>query len=243
MNHFLFESKNLYKKKNFIQEHINLNFLNLNFIQKNSYNFFLQKNIFIEKRHKVGLEKLFLNIFPIKFNLNTEIKISIRYKSYNIGILFQNSNLAKINGETFSFPLILTLEIEILNKFKIDKKLISISLGELPLLTQNNTFIINGIERTILNQLERTSILSILETKSHTKNIKLIPYKGVWIELYKSKKNNDLIFNLKKVKPTETNKKEISLILLYKLLNFTLNESISFLFPILQLKKHNSKPI
>lgn len=181
MNYFLFESKNIYRRKNFFKDYNNLQLFNLQYLQKNDYVFFLQQNIFIEKRQLIGLEKLFNDIFPLKLNYsinNIDSDISLYYKNYNLGIHTHSSFDSKIKGDTFSFPLILTLELCIQNTDSNISKLVSLSLGELPLLSKNNTFVINGIERIILSQLERTSVLSSILNKSNIDSIKLIPYKG-----------------------------------------------------------------
>jgi len=244
----LFQNKSFKKRKDFLYNTSVLNTVDLNNIQKNVFVNFLQRNIFFLKRKPFGLEKILNKFFPLSLTIN-KVKYKIALDHYFFATSFLNSNQYKILDKSFSLPLILKLSITpstIKNKDIISpKESVYISLGEIPFLTRKGTFIINGIERTILNQLERASTLSFIESTSTKdfRGFKLIPYKGSWLFFYKDKKNN-LKLRVNKIPSKKKEyKKDISIVSFLKLLNIKNETILKFFFIKKHYRKHATKNI
>lgn len=152
---------------------------NLVEIQIKSYRHFLQDDT---KRRKkdVGLEAAFQESFPI---VSFDETARLEYVSYNLGKPKYSVNECRKRGMTFAAPLKLKL------RFVRDKetKEQDVYVGELPLMTETGTFIINGAERVVVSQLHRSPGIS-LEENLHPQgkriySVRVIPYRGAWIEL------------------------------------------------------------
>ena len=134
-------------------------------VQKASYEQFLQKEIPQEKRLKVGLERVFQDIFPI-----TDVKglYSLNYEGYYFGIPKYSIPECRERGLTYSMELYATLSLQIFEEDGEDRKLKEevkndVLICELPIMTENGTFIVNGAERVVVSQLHRSYGISFDE--------------------------------------------------------------------------------
>ena len=157
-------------------------------VQKASYEQFLQKEIPQEKRLKVGLERVFQDIFPI-----TDVKglYSLNYEGYYFGIPKYSIPECRERGLTYSMELYATLSLQIFEEDGEDRKLKEevkndVLICELPIMTENGTFIVNGAERVVVSQLHRSYGISFDEElqpsgRSDYKS-RIIPHRGAWVE-------------------------------------------------------------
>ena len=154
---------------------------NLLDIQKKSFEEFLQRFTPPDKRKKQGLQEVFLNIFPIQdFTGN----LILDFVSYSLGECKDSDYGCLEKGGTYSAPL--EVKINLISKKTGEIKEQDVFMGELPLMTENGSFIINGAERVIVNQLIRSPGIYFDEEKNESSNIlfkfKIIPNRGSWLE-------------------------------------------------------------
>lgn len=166
---------NYSKIENFIEPP---NFLD---IQKNSYQKFLQKDVPPEKRQNIGLHKVFKDVFPIQdFTGN----LVLDYVSYSIRESKYSPFECWERGSTYSAPL--EVRISLINKKTGEIKEQDVFMGEIPLMTESGSFIINGAERVVVNQLIRSpGIYFGSEEYGESKtlyNYRIIPNRGSWLE-------------------------------------------------------------
>ena len=153
---------------------------NLIELQINSYNEFFQKETPIAKRRNVGLQAVFREFFPI---FGFEDKSSLDFVSYELGDPKLPSLEAQREGQTYSAPLYVTFRYKDERATKEEK----VYMGELPLMTPQGTFVINGAERVVVSQLHRSPGICF-ETSVHTNGkilhgFRIIPDRGSWIEV------------------------------------------------------------
>ena len=115
-------------------------------VQKASYDHFLQNDVPPEKRLKVGLERVFQDIFPI-----TDLKrlFALKYEGYFFGIPKYSLRECRERGLTHSVPLHANLSLQVFEEDGEDRKLKEeikndVLICDLPIMTENGTFIING---------------------------------------------------------------------------------------------------
>src|ERR671925_519825 len=129
-------------------------------IQKNSYDLFLQKDAAPLERQSIGLQEVFKSVFPIKdFNETA----SLEFVSYSLGDPKYDVEECHQRGMTFAAPLKVTVQLVL---WEVDQQTGSRSIknvkeqegyfGEIPLMTSNGTFMVNGTERVIVSQLHRS---------------------------------------------------------------------------------------
>ena len=157
-------------------------------VQVNSFNRFIQQGVLPKERKIEGLQKIFSEVFPI-----TDIKemYSLEFEGYSLGVPKYSIEECQKRGMTFAAPLKATLSLNIFEgegeerKFR-EKITNDVYIGDLPLITQNGTFIINGAERVIVSQLHRSPGVSFdEETHPNGKRLlkaRVIPYRGSWVE-------------------------------------------------------------
>ncbi len=159
-------------------------------VQKSSYEEFLQRNIPPEEREDKGLQAIFNEIFPIfDFSETSELQ----FVSYSLGDPKYDINECQSRGFSYALPVKLRVQLVLREKDDstgenqlIDIKENEVYMGEIPLMTENGTFIINGSERVIVSQLQR-SPGAVFGEDTHTSGqmlntAKIIPYRGAWIE-------------------------------------------------------------
>ncbi len=129
----------------------------------------------------VGLERVFREYFPIYDYSEKELKLDLI--SIEIGEPRISEEEAKYLGINYGFPLRVNLSLE--NFITKEKNSQKIFLGEIPIITKNGSFIINGIERVIVNQLLKSPGIYfgyILYGESKKFGAKILPFQGAWLE-------------------------------------------------------------
>ncbi len=166
---------------------------NLIGIQKSSYERFLQSTVDPEKREDVGLQKVFKSVFPVRDYNNTA---SLEFVAYQLGTPKYDMDECRDRGMTWAAPLRVTIQLVLwdvnpetgarnLSALKEDV----VYFGEIPLMTERGTFMINGTERVIVSQLHRSPgvFFDHDDGKSHVSgkllySARVIPYRGSWID-------------------------------------------------------------
>ena len=161
---------------------------NLLEVQIRSYEDFLQPNVPADKRERQGLHQIFSDIFPI-----TDIheNYSLEYVGYHFGQPRYSIEECRSRNMTYQAPLRVTMRLisrEGEGEEKEVKDIIEqdVYLGELPLITEWGTFIVNGAERVVVSQLHRSPGV-FFDEDMHPNGKKLfsariIPYRGSWVE-------------------------------------------------------------
>src|SRR5580658_10502057 len=152
---------------------------NLIELQTNSYREFLQVETPPSKRKNTGLEAVFTEVFPIE---SYDGKCVLAYDSYEIGEPKHDWLECLREGITFGAPLHVTFKLKEEKAAKEEK----VFMGELPLMTPQGTFVINGAERVIVSQLHRSPGLafekSIHPNGKELYSFRIIPDRGSWYE-------------------------------------------------------------
>jgi len=167
-----------------------MEFPNLIEIQKKSYEDFLQKDIEPEKREDKGLQGAFLEIFPISDFSDT---LMLEFVSYSLGEPKYDVSECQERGMTYAVPLKVKVKLIVQEKDKetevkvpLEVREQDVYMGELPLMTETGTFIINGAERVIVSQLHRSPGVIYSDTVHVSGrrlfSARIIPYRGAWIE-------------------------------------------------------------
>src|SRR6188508_2317846 len=176
---------------------------NLIDIQKQSYEKFLQKDVPLDKREDVGLQGVFKSVFPIKDFSETS---SPEFVSYTLERPKYDVDECRQRGMTFAAPIKVTIQLIIYDvpqeggeRIVRDIKEQEVYFGEIPLMTENGTFIINGTERVVVSQLHRSPGVFFDHDKGKTHSsgkylysARIIPYRGSWIDFEFDHK--DLLF-------------------------------------------------
>ena len=166
---------------------------NLIEVQKNSYDQFLQINIVPEKRTNTGLQSVFKSVFPIKDFAETA---TLEFVRFNFDAPKYDVDECRSRGINFSAPLRVTLRLIVwivdedtgAREIK-DIKEQDVYMGDIPLMTDNGTFIINGTERVIVSQMHRSPGVFFDHDKGKTHSsgkflysARIIPYRGSWLD-------------------------------------------------------------
>jgi len=162
---------------------------NLIEIQITSYLDFLQKGIPEKQRKPQGLEAVFREVFPIE---SYDGRLTLEYVSYTLGDP-KNTEIECIReGITYSVPLYVKLRLREEDFIKDEE----IYMGEIPMVTERGSFIINGAERVVVSQLHRSPGIAF-EVTPHPNgkllhSFRIIPDRGTWLEVQFD--NNDLLY-------------------------------------------------
>lgn len=152
---------------------------NLLDVQLESYYDFLQADTSPQERKRVGLQEVFEDIFPIE---NAGRTVKLEFVSYSLGKPKYNITESKKRALTFAAPLKVKFRLVTPQETKEQDAY----FGEVPLMTDTGSFIINGDERVVVNQLQRSPGVSFEEEAHPTgKRIfygRIIPYRGAWLE-------------------------------------------------------------
>jgi DNA-directed RNA polymerase subunit beta len=166
---------------------------NLIEIQRRSYEGFLQADAIPEERPETGLQGVFNSVFPIKDFSGTA---ELAFVSFTIGDPKYDVEECHQRGMTFSAPLKVTVQLitydvdpETSAKTLKDIKEQEVYFGEVPMMTDNGTFMVNGTERVIVSQLHRSPGVFFDHDKGRTSaggrllfNARVIPYRGSWLD-------------------------------------------------------------
>lgn len=152
---------------------------NLLDIQLESYREFLQLDTPHSERKRIGLQEVFEEIFPLE---NNERSVKLEFLSYSLGKPKYSISESKRRAISYAAPLKVKFRLTTPNETKEQDAY----FGEIPLMTETGTFIINGDERVVVSQLQRSPGVSFEEEEHPTgKKIfygRIIPYRGAWLE-------------------------------------------------------------
>jgi DNA-directed RNA polymerase subunit beta len=152
---------------------------NLIELQTNSYKEFLQAEVAPSRRKNLGLQAVFTEVFPIE---SYDGKCVLDFHSYEIGEPKLDWLECLREGLTYGAPLYVTFLLKEEKGGKEEK----VFMGELPLMTPQGTFVINGAERVIVSQLHRSPGLAFEETQhpngKKLHSFRIIPDRGSWYE-------------------------------------------------------------
>src|SRR5437667_3259826 len=185
--------KNFRARKSFAKLKQVIEIPNLIDIQKRSYDKFLQIDIVHEKREDVGLQGVFKSVFPIKDFSETS---SLEFVSYNLEKPKYAVDECRARGMTFAAPIKVVIRLVVWDVNEEtgvqsirDVKEQEVYFGEIPLMTDSGTFIINGTERVIVSQLHRSPGVFFDHDKGKTHSsgkllysARVIPYRGSWLD-------------------------------------------------------------
>ena len=162
---------------------------NLIEIQLNSYVEFLQKDVPLSRRKATGLHAVFSEVFPIA---SYDEKVVLQFDSYEISEPKMSVRECMRESQTFSAPLYVTFSLKEERGTKEEK----VYMGEIPLMTPQGTFVINGAERVVVSQLHRSPGIAF-ESSIHLNgkvlySFRIIPDRGSWLEVQYD--TNDLLY-------------------------------------------------
>ncbi len=188
-----FTASNVRLRKNYARTQQYTEIPNLIELQKKSYEQFLQKDVDLDRRTVEGLEGVFKSVFPISDFNNTA---SLEFVSYTLEPAKYDVDECRQRGMTYASPLKVTLRLIV---FDVDEetearsirdvKEQEVYLGEIPLMTYNGSFIVNGTERVVVSQLHRSP--GVFFDHDRGKNnvsgkfiysARVIPYRGSWLD-------------------------------------------------------------
>ena len=163
-------------------------------IQVDSYNKFLQTDKTIEDRDDIGLHAAFQSVFPI---VSYSGNAALEYVSYRLGEPVFDVKECQMRGLTYAAPIRVLVRLVIYDKEASgtpkpvkDIREQEVYLGEMPLMTDHGTFVINGTERVIVSQLHRSPGVFFDHDKGKTHSsgkllfsARVIPYRGSWLDM------------------------------------------------------------
>ncbi|WP_404367960.1 DNA-directed RNA polymerase subunit beta [Marinobacter sp.] len=200
-------------------------------IQLDSYRDFLQMETAVEARQESGLHAAFKSVFPIaSYSGNA----ALEYVSYRIGEPVFDVKECQLRGVTYAAPLRVKVRLIIYDKESSNKAIKDIKeqevyMGEMPLMTENGTFVVNGTERVIVSQLHRSPGVFFDHDKGKTHSsgkllysARIIPYRGSWLDFEFDPK--DCVF----VRIDRRRKLPASILL--RALNFTSEQMLEMFF-------------
>lgn len=223
----------------FTQSSQNLEIPNLLLLQRDSYDSFLMSRDGKES----GIEKVFRSVFPIQ---DAQNRLILEYDGCEFGKPKYTVREAMERGITYSIPLKIKTRLILLDKDeKTEKTSIkdikeqSIFIREIPLMTDRISFIINGVERVVVNQLHRSPGVIFKEEESATTSNKLvytgqiIPDRGSW--LYFEYDAKDTLF-------VRINKRrKVPITILLRAMGYSKQEILKIFYPLLKVKIEKNK--
>ena len=159
--------------------------------QTNSYAEFLQADVAPDSRKKQGLEEVFQSLFPIT---SVSGNAALEYVSYELGKNTYDVQECLIQGLSYSAPLRIKVKLVLFDRDSNfeevkDIKEGEVFMGEVPLMTDDASFIINGTERVVVSQLHRSPGVFYDHDKGKTHSsgkvlysARIIPYRGSWLD-------------------------------------------------------------
>src|SRR5271155_5559075 len=167
---------------------------NLIEVQRSSYDHFLQMGVMPEDRTNVGLQEVFKSVFPIR---DFSERAQLEFVRYELETPKYDTDECQQRGITYAAPLKVTLRLVVWDvdedtgaRSIRDIKEQDVYMGDMPLMTKNGTFIINGPERVIVSQMHRSPGVFFDHDKGKTHSsgkvlysARIIPYRGSWLDL------------------------------------------------------------
>lgn len=160
-------------------------------IQLDSYRRFTQEGVPADQRVAGGLHAALNSVFPIEsYSGNARLE----YVDYRLGKAVFDVEECKLRGATYAVPLRVRVRLVLIDKDSANKTIKDIKeqevyMGEMPLMTDNGTFVVNGTERVIVSQLHRSPGVFFDHDKGKTHSsgkllysARVIPYRGSWLD-------------------------------------------------------------
>ena len=178
-------------RKNFGRRPEVLEVPNLLQMQLDSYRRFLQTDVPAERREDVGLQAAFRSVFPIQSSTGAA---ALEFVEYRLGRSPFDVLDCQVRGMTYAAPLRARVRLAIYdkagkNRVVKDVREQEVYMGEIPLMTDTGTFVINGTERVIVSQLHRSPGVFYTHDKGKTHSsgkllfsARIIPYRGSWLD-------------------------------------------------------------
>lgn len=215
-------------------------------IQKRSYTEFLQPNTAPSKRADRGLQSAFKSVFPIVGYSGYAV---LEFVEYHLGTPAFDVKECQMRGLTYATPLRVKVRLVIYDKESpAEAKAVKdireqeVYMGELPLMTDSGTFVVNGTERVVVSQLHRSPGVFFEHDKGKTHSsgkllyaARIIPYRGSWLDIEFDPK--DCIF----VRIDRRRKLPASILL--RALGYTTEEMLALFFETNTLHLENEKII
>ena len=167
--------------------------------QLDSYRHFLQAEVHPGQRKEAGLHAAFKSVFPMVSYNNAA---ALEYVRYRLEEPVFDEKECRVRGLTFAAPLKVTTRLVIYDRESKEKRVKDIReqevyMGEVPLMTDNGTFIVNGTERVVVSQLHRSPGVFFDHDKGKTHSsgkllysARIIPYRGSWLDFEFDPKDN-----------------------------------------------------
>jgi len=166
---------------------------NLIEVQKTSYDHFLQEDVPANERTQTGLQEVFKSVFPIE---DFSGRGTLEYVAYEFEAPKYDVEECQQRGITFAAPLKVTLRLVVWDideetgaKSVRDIKEQDVYMGDMPFMTSNGTFVVNGTERVIVSQMHRSPGVFFDHDKGKTHSsgkylfaARVIPYRGSWLD-------------------------------------------------------------
>lgn len=150
-------------------------------VQKKSFEWFLQKDVPPDKRKRQGLQEVFLEVFPIQ---DFTGKFVLEFLGYRLEEPPLTVREAKEKGRTYAAPLY--VRVRLIDQHTNEIKEQDVYMGDLPLMTEKGTFVVNGAERVVVTQLVRSPGIFFSREVTPTGRVeygfKIIPNRGAWLE-------------------------------------------------------------
>ncbi len=183
----------LIERKDFSKIPRHLDIPDLIEIQKRSYDSFLQMEADPDRREDKGLQAALTSVFPIADYNSTAV---LEFVNYSLGTPKYDVRECMEQGMSYAAPLKIRVRLVVLDKEDksptkkvLDVREQEVYIGELPLMTERGTFIINGTERVVVSQLHRSPGAFFTHDKGRTHasgkilfSARIIPYRGSWLD-------------------------------------------------------------
>ena len=206
-------------------------------VQKESYNQFLQSKLAPDKRGDGGLQGVFKSVFPIK-GMNE--LVSLDFEWYKLEEPKYEMEECRQRGMTYQSPVrvkvcltVYDVDEETGEKSVRDMKEQEVYFGDMPLMTENGTFVVNGVERVVVNQLHRSPGAFFKAVKGKKTGggkliytAQLIPYRGSWLDFQFDQK--DFIWVL--VDRNRSKKAKVYASTFLKALGYTSQELLDYFY-------------
>ncbi len=235
MKHTSFNGANIRLRNHFSKPKRLIEVPNLIQLQRESYEKFLQKNVDFDKRSLEGLEAVFRSVFPIEdFNKTA----TLEFISYNLELPKYDVEECRQRGMTYASPLKITLRLVVFDvdeenetKNIRDVREQEVYFGEIPLMTDNGSFVINGTERVVVSQLHRSPGVFFdhdsgkgSTTGKIIYSARLIPYRGSWLDFEFDQK--DLLY------ARIDRKRKFPVTILLKAIGLSVEDILEYFYPV-----------
>ena len=200
-------------------------------IQLDSYAKFTQAGLTLSEREDIGLHAAFKSVFPI---VSYSGNAALEYVDYALGEPVFDVPECQLRGATYAVPLRVKVRLIIYDKESSNRAIKDIKeqevyMGEIPLMTETGTFVINGTERVVVSQLHRSPGVFFDHDKGKTHssgkllyNARIIPYRGSWLDFEFDPK--DLVY------VRIDRRRKLAATILLRALGFSSEEMLSMFF-------------